>query len=103
MGGGERDHQRRTDVVRLPASRKPAYPRQRFLAGRRMGGDVGQRLVLHQPPARKALGTSLDLASGRDLPKEPTHPRLSARDTHPLLGFLWAVGILSPTSETPHF
>src|SRR3546814_8327134 len=87
----------------LPACRKPADPRQRFLAGRRMGGDVGQRLVLHDPPARKVLGTRLDLAPGGDRLQAPQHLRLSARDPPPLIGFGGPVRIIGPLGPPPHF
>ena len=64
IGDGQRLHHPRADIVALPRRREAAHLAERLLARRRMHGDVGERLVLHDPAARQILAARLELAPG---------------------------------------
>ena len=50
VGIVQRFHHPRADIVALPGGGQAAHLAERLLARRRMEGDVGERLVLHDPP-----------------------------------------------------
>ena len=102
MGARQRIHQPGADVIRPPAGRKTAHARQAFLVRRRVGGDVGQGLILHDAAAGQVLLPRFDLAPCGKRLEPPEHFGLAAGDSHPFPGLGRIIGVIAGIGEALH-
>ncbi len=69
---------------------------------RRMAGDVGERLVAHDPAARDVLGLRLGLAPRGERLEAAEHVRVAARRADAVPGDLEVVGVVGRIGELLH-